>query len=89
MPKIWFFKPFDEISGQQEIQIDSRSPLQVKDLLKILAEKFPSFQNYVKKEGNEVTNFFAVLVRGNEILKLKDMVYEKDVLKILPPVSGG
>lgn len=89
MLKIFFFKPFDEISGKKEMQIDLRSPATVKELLKILAEKVPSFQGYLKKEGDEITNFFVVLVRGDEILKLKDIVYEKDVIKIFPPVSGG
>lgn len=89
MVKIQFFKPFDEISGKKEIEIDAVTPICVKNLLKILAEKIPSFQTYLKMEGEEVMNFFVVLVRGDEILKLKDMVNEKDIIKILPPISGG
>lgn len=89
MAKIQFFKPFDEISGKKEIEIDTPQPISVKELLKILVEKVPSFQTYLEKEGEEVINFFVVLVRGDEILKLKDKVYEKDVIKVLPPISGG
>jgi len=89
MAKVQFFKPFDEISGKQEMEIGISSPVAVQDFLRILAEKIPSLQAYLHKEGEEITNFFVILVRGNEILKIKDKVYEKDVIKILPPVSGG
>ncbi|MGB9698691.1 MAG: MoaD/ThiS family protein [Thermodesulfobacteriota bacterium] len=87
--KVQFFKPFDEISGKQEMEIGISSPMAVKDFLRILAEKIPSLRAYLRKEGDEITNFFVILVRGDEILKIKDKVYEKDVIKILPPVSGG
>lgn len=89
MAKVHFFKPFDEISGKREMEIEQDHPILVQDLLQILAIKIPTFQSYLKKEGGEVTNFFVLLVRGDEILKLNDKVYEKDVIKILPPVSGG
>lgn len=89
MAKIQFFKPFDEISGKREMEIEQVHPILVQELLKILVQKIPTFQSYLKKEGEEITNFFVLLVRGDEILKLKDQVYEKDVIKILPPVSGG
>jgi len=89
MAKVQFFKPFDEISGKQEMEIRISSPLAVQDFLRILAEKIPSLKAYLHKEGDEITNFFVILVRGDEILKIKDKVYEKDVIKILPPVSGG
>lgn len=89
MAKVQFFKPFDEISGKREMEIEQVHPILVQELLKILAQKIPTFQSYLKKEGEEITNFFVILVRDGEILKLKDKVYEKDVIKILPPVSGG
>jgi molybdopterin converting factor small subunit len=49
----------------------------------------PAFKPYVKREGDEVQNFFAVLVKDGEILKLDDLVKDEDVIKILPPISGG
>jgi len=87
--KVRFFKPFDELSGREEIELDWKRPAPVKDLLGLIAEKVPSFRPYVKKEGDEILNFFVVLVRGDEILKLKDLVYEGDLIKVLPPISGG
>jgi sulfur-carrier protein len=87
--EIRFFKPFDEIAGTSLIRIKIPSPIPVRDLLKRVEAELPSFQPYVKREGDEVQNFFAVLVREGEILKLDDPVKDEDVVKVFPPISGG
>jgi molybdopterin converting factor small subunit len=87
--KVRFFKPFDELSGKEEIILDLKQPIQVKELLGEIEKRVPSFKPYVQKEKDEVLNYFVVLIRGDEILKLTDMVREKDTVKVLPPISGG
>ena len=87
--KVRFFKPFDELSGKEEIDLDLKGPVQVKELLSALEKRVPSFKPYIRKERDEVLNFFVVLVRGDEILKLTDLIHDKDTVKVLPPISGG
>jgi molybdopterin converting factor small subunit len=87
--KVRFFKPFDELAGNKEIGLALKKPMPVKELLAILADRIPSFKSYVRKEGDEVQSFFVILVRGDEVLKLEDLVREGDVVKVLPPISGG
>ncbi len=87
--KVRFFKPFDEIAGDKEIALALKKPLPVKELLAILAERIPAFKPYVRKEGDEVQSFFVILVRGDEILHLQDLIRDGDEVKILPPISGG
>ncbi len=87
--KIRFFKPFDELSGREEMDLELKRALPVKELLGMIAEKVPSFRPYLAKEKDEILNFFVVLIRGDEILKLQDVVREEDTIKILPPISGG
>jgi len=87
--KIRFFKPFDELSGKEEINLELKRALPVKELLGIIAERVPSFRPYLSKEKDEILHFFVVLIRGDEILKLQDVVREEDTIKILPPISGG
>jgi molybdopterin converting factor small subunit len=87
--KIRFFKPFTELSGREELEWSLKKPISVKELLRVIAERLPSFEPYVRKEGDEVLSFHVVLVRGDEILKLKDLVADGDVVKVLPPISGG
>ena len=87
--KVRFIKPFDELSGKKEIDLDLQKPIPVKELLRLIEGRLPSFKPYVRKEGDEVQSFFVILVRGDEILHLKDLVGNEDVVKILPPISGG
>jgi molybdopterin converting factor small subunit len=87
--KVRFFKPFDEISGRDEMDLDLKGPVQVKEVLGAIEKKVPTFQRYLRKEKDEVLNFFVVLVRGDEILKLNDWVQDQDTVKVLPPISGG
>ena len=87
--KVRFFKPFDELSGKDEIDLDLKRPVKVKEVLGMVEREVPSFQRFLRKEKDEVLNFFVVLVRGDEILKLNDTVQDKDVIKVLPPISGG
>jgi molybdopterin converting factor small subunit len=87
--EIRFFKPFDEIAGAGVIRFKIPKPIPVRDLLKRVESEVPAFKPYVKREGDEVQNFFAVLVKDGEILKLDDMIEDKDIVKVLPPISGG
>ena len=87
--KVRFFKPFDEIAGDREIDLALKKAIPVKELLTILAERIPAFKPYVRKEGDEVQSFFVILVRGDEILHLPDLIQNGDVVKVLPPISGG
>jgi molybdopterin converting factor small subunit len=87
--KVRFFKPFDELSGRDEIDLDLKGSMKVKEVLGMIEKEVPSFQRFLRKEKDEVLNFFVVLVRGDEILKLNDTVQDKDIVKVLPPISGG
>ena len=87
--KVRFFQPFDELSGKKEIDLDLKKPIPVKEVLGIIEERIPSFKPYVRREGDEIQSFFVILVRGDEVLKLEDLVREGDVVKVLPPISGG
>ena len=84
-----FFKPFSDLAGGEEIRLVLENPISVRELWGRLEREIPPLQRFVKKEGDEVQSFFAVIVRGDEILKLDDTVGNEDVVKILPPISGG
>ena len=87
--KVRFFQPFDELAGKKEIELDLQKPVPVRELLGTLEKRIPSFQPYVRKAGDEIQSFFVILVRGDEVLKLEDLVQDGDVVKVLPPISGG
>jgi len=84
-----FSKPFDEIAGTDSFQLEILRPIKVRDLLKRAETEIPALKPYVKKEGDEVQNFFAVLVKDGEILKLDDVIINEDMVRVFPPLSGG
>lgn len=87
--KVLFFQPFGELAGKKEIDLDLKKPIPVKELLGIIEKRIPAFGHYVRKEGHEVQSFFVILVRGDEVLRLEDLVQQVDVVKVFPPISGG
>ncbi len=87
--RVRFLKPFDGLSGNEEIDVDLRGPIQVKELLGAIAKSVHPFESCLHKERDEVLNFSVVLLRGDEILKLTDWVQENDTITVLPPISGG
>jgi molybdopterin converting factor small subunit len=87
--QIRFFKPFDELAGKGEIHLKVDKPILVKELFGLIEKQIPSLQRYVKKENDEIQSFFVLFVRGDEILKMDECVRDDDVIKVLPPISGG
>jgi len=87
--QIRFFKPFDELAEKGEIQLKVDKPILVKELFSLIEKQIPSFERYVKKENDEIQSFFVLFVRGDEILKMDECVRDDDVIKVLPPISGG
>jgi molybdopterin converting factor small subunit len=87
--KVCFAKPFDELAGKKEIDLEIKGPIEVKDLLKILSGRFPTLRWCFREDRDELLNFSVLLVRGDEVLRLKDMIREQDTVKIFLPISGG
>jgi molybdopterin converting factor small subunit len=87
--EIRFCKPFDDLAGTGVLRLKISGSITVRDFLKSLGAQIPSFAPYIKKEGDEVQNFFAVLVRNGEILRLDDRVQDEETIRVFPPISGG
>ncbi len=87
--QVRFFKPFDELAGKGEIHLKIEKPIPVKELFGLIENQIPALQRYVKKEDDEIQSFFLLFVRGDEILKMEEYVNDNDVIKVLPPISGG
>jgi|TARA_B100000809_G_scaffold38098_1_gene33349 molybdopterin converting factor subunit 1 len=68
-----------DLIGENAIDFTVKDRPSVKEFKKILIEKYPQLKNY---------NSYAVAV--NETYAQDDLVLkEKDVIAIIPPVSGG
>lgn len=86
---IRFAKPFDKIAGREEIELAINGAITIKGLLNILRTRFPQLGDYLQQESDEVLSSFILLVKGGEILRMKDVIGPNDIIKIHPPISGG
>jgi molybdopterin converting factor small subunit len=87
--KVCFRRPFDELAGMKETNLEIDESVQLKDVLKLLAAKAPGLRQYLCEETDEVLNFSILFVCGDKILRLEDRIQNKDKILLLPPISGG
>jgi molybdopterin synthase sulfur carrier subunit len=89
-----FFASLREISGKKEEVINLDDGSLVKDLVKILIDKYgPEFKYYVYDEGKDsLKQDIQFLLNGRNVLTLdglKTRLQDGDQIAILPPVGGG
>jgi molybdopterin synthase sulfur carrier subunit len=89
-----FFASLREISGRKEEVINLDDGSLVKDLIKILSDKYgPEFKYYVyDEEKDSLKQDIQFLLNGRNVLTLnglKTRLQDGDQIAILPPVGGG
>lgn len=91
--EVKFFTSLREITGKKVDQIQLQEAITLKELIKMLSEKYgKEFKEYIYDKNGETQEFLSFLIKGKNIntmhgfeTKLKD----QDVIAILPPVGGG
>jgi MoaD family protein len=89
--KLKFLRPFKDITGKGELELDIEV-LNLKDLLKILVDKYPKLEKEIFKKNNELTDYICIFVNDKPISALNwlDTKLENgDNLLFFVPVSGG
>ena len=91
--EIRFFTSLREITGRKIEKIQLTTPISVKQLLKILAEKYGNeFRDYIYNDNDQVRDFLSFLINGKNINNLNSFNTELnngDIFAIIPPVGGG
>lgn len=86
-----FLRPFKEIIGKPELELDSEVKT-LKDILKILVDKYPKIEKEFFKKNLELTDYICIFVNDKPISALKMLDTELkngDNLLFFIPVSGG
>ncbi|UCF49188.1 MAG: MoaD family protein [Thermoplasmatales archaeon] len=89
--KLKFLRPFKDITGKSELGLDIEVS-NLKDLLKILVDKYPKLEKEIFKKNNELTDYICIFVNDKPISALNwlDTKLENgDNLLFFVPVSGG
>jgi MoaD family protein len=89
--KLKLLKPFSEALGKNELELDFNDTT-VKDLINVLATRYPQLKKEFFVDNNKVTDYIVVFVNDKPISALRGMNTELnngDKLLFFLPMSGG
>ena len=92
--KVILYERLVELAGVSYIELELPKKPRLKDLLETLGKKFgKDFENVVATPSDAYGNYLGViLINERESKRLNDLeteLKENDVIRIVPPVSGG
>jgi MoaD family protein len=89
--KIKLLRPFSEVVGKGEIEIDFNEK-SINDLLKLLVKKYPKLEKEFFKDGNELTEYICIFINDKPLSALNgvDTILKNgDEVLFFMPISGG
>ena len=89
--KIKFLRPFTNIVGKNELQIDFNG-ITFEDLMKVLINKYPKMKKEFYNEKDELSDHICIFINDKPISALKGIktqVKNGDELLFFIPISGG
>ncbi|MEM3151387.1 MAG: ubiquitin-like small modifier protein 1 [Candidatus Bathyarchaeia archaeon] len=90
--KVRYFAIFREITNKRDEELELQEGATVKDLLKILSDKYGKKFKDLVFNGEIVSDRVLMLVDGVNIYSLNNLetkLNENSIFVILPPVGGG
>jgi len=91
MLKIKFLRPFKDVIGKSELELDIEGQT-LKDLIKILVDKYPKIVKELYTQNNELTEYVCIFLNDKPITALNFLdtkLKDGDNLLFFTPVSGG
>lgn len=85
---IQFFGPFEQLA-EKEVRIELKEPISTREMLQILASRYPGFARYSGKKNDVELSAHLMLIRNGAPLKLADRIEDTDCISIFLPVTGG
>lgn len=86
------FATFRQIVSGKEITLPVKDNQTVRELLALLIERFPAFQDEVFDPHGQLKPFVHIFVNGKNIIHgdgLDTVLSETDEVALIPPVGGG
>ena len=84
------FPPCDQwLGGERRIALTVDEGLKVKDLLTLLASRYPAFRPLLKRDEDESFRSQMIIVQNGHLLKQDDVVGPEAEIELLPPMAGG
>jgi len=89
--KIKLLRPFSEIVGKKELEIDFNGTT-LNNLLTYLADKYPKLKNELYTKNDELTDYVCIFVNdkpASALNELETKIRDGDEILFFVPISGG
>ena len=92
--KVKLYARLADLAGVSDLELELPKKPRLKDLLEILAKRFGrDFQNVVTTPSDAYGHYLGVILinerESTRMSGLETALNENDIIKIIPPVSGG
>lgn len=79
--------PFNELIKKDKLELNMKTPIQVKALVDLLIETYPDIARPL--ERNENGDISVLLLKESKILTINEVIDMNCSVKMLTPLSGG
>ncbi len=89
--KIKLLRPFSEIVGKKELEIELKGTT-LNDLLIYLLKKYPKLKNELYTKNDELTDYICIFVNDKPASALNEFetkIKDGDEILFFIPISGG
>jgi len=89
--KIKLLRPFSEVVGTSEFEIDFKGK-NLNDLLKFLVKKYPKLKKEFFKDNNKLTEYICIFINDKPLPALNGvdtLLKNGDEILFFMPISGG
>lgn len=84
--KVRYFARFRDIAGISEEEFDVPDNARIKDLIELIKEKHPRFNDEIFEQNEEAD---VNVSRNGSYVNFDEELREGDIVALFPPVSGG
>lgn len=81
--------PYRKLVGREEIELEVNSSTKVRDILRMISERYPGFKEYADKGTDEQMATHMVILLQDQVLRLDDPVESDATIQIMAPIAGG
>jgi hypothetical protein len=85
---IRFLGPFESLA-EREAEVRLESPMRVDELIGLLSRRYPAMARYAGIRTDADLSAHLVFVKEGKLLRVSDLVEDRDCLQILLPATGG
>lgn len=81
--------PYRKLVGREEVELEVNSSTKVRDILRMISERYPGFKEYADKGTDEQMATHMVILLQDQVLRLDDPVESDATIQIMAPIAGG